>query len=249
MLVAISMAIALHVGLINFEFAPKQIFVPGASLPRSVSVFLNQKSVVETPLQHIEEAQPTENFKEELPAAEIEPEQYVTENSYDIEEKVEVPVQQPVLMEKTVKQLAAEELVPAGQKTNDIADNIKPESGEAAKVQESVIKSEHQDVPQNDGGSPKGTLQTAYPRYQFNAPPAYPGLARKRGQDGTVILQVLVNEEGRVDDLEIEISSNFRLLDRAAVSTVRKWSFEPGRRNNERIPMWVRVPVTFKLKK
>ena len=89
----------------------------------------------------------------------------------------------------------------------------------------------------------------AYPRYQLNAPPTYPGLARKRGQEGTVFLKVLVNKEGRVDELEIETSSGFTLLDRAAVSAVRKWSFEPGRRGEERVPMWVRVPVIFKLNK
>jgi protein TonB len=88
----------------------------------------------------------------------------------------------------------------------------------------------------------------AYPRYQLNTPPVYPGLARKRGQEGTVVLQVLVSRAGRVDDLKIDDSSNFTLLDRAAVSAVRKWKFEPGKQGKEKIPMWVRVPVTFKLK-
>jgi protein TonB len=248
MLVAVSLAIALHVGLVYFRFAPKTTHVPGVSFPRSVSVFLNQKSLVEKPLQHIDEAHTAENPLKELPAAEKDPEQPVTENSPNMVEKVEVPVPLPVLKEETAKQFVAEEIKPVSQKTNDIADNVKPESDKAAKVKEPVIKSDLQDAQQNDGGSMKGTIQTAYPRYQFNAPPAYPGLARKRGQAGTVIIQVLVNEEGRVDDLKIEISSNFRLLDSAAVSAVRKWSFEPGRRDNERIPMWIRVPVTFKLK-
>ena len=94
-----------------------------------------------------------------------------------------------------------------------------------------------------------GTLQLAYPRYQLNAPPSYPGLARKRGQEGTVTLQVLVNSEGSVDELKIEISSGFAILDRAALKAVRKWSFEPGRRGKKKEAMWVRVPVTFKLKK
>jgi protein TonB len=248
MLVAVFLAIVLHAGLVYFKIAEKPTHVPGVSFPRSVSVFLNQKSLVETPLQQTEEAHTAENSQEDLPAAEIISEQSVTENSPNIVEKVEVPVLQPILKEQKVKKPAAEEIVTAAQKMNDIADNVKPESNKAAKVKEPVIKSEHQEAQHNDGGSMKGTIQTAYPRYQLNAPPPYPGLARKRGQDGTVIIQVLVNEEGRVDDLKIEISSNFRLLDRAAVSAVRKWSFEPGRRGNERIPMWIRVPVTFKLK-
>jgi len=247
MLIAISLAIALHVGLINFEFIPKPISVPVVSLPRSVSVFLNQKSMVETSLQQIEEAQNAEHF-EKQPAAEINPEKSVTENTSHTKEKTESPVQKPALMNKTVKQYAAEEIVPASQKPNDIAENIKPEPGEAAKAQKPVTQAEQQTAQQNDGGSLPGTLQMAYPRYQLNIPPAYPGLARKRSQEGTVILQVLVNEKGRVDDLEIKTSSSYRLLDRAAVSAVRKWNFEPGRRGDEKIPMWVRVPVTFKLK-
>jgi protein TonB len=49
--------------------------------------------------------------------------------------------------------------------------------------------------------------------------------------------------------LEIDVSSKFSLLDRAALTAVRKWSFEPGKRDEQKVPMWVRVPVTFKLKK
>ena len=89
----------------------------------------------------------------------------------------------------------------------------------------------------------RATNEQKYPLFNRS------GLARKRGQEGTVILQVLVNREGRVDDLKIDTSSNLTLLDRAAVTAVRKWRFEPGMRGEERVPMWVRVPVTFKLKK
>ena len=248
MLIATFLAIALHIGLMNFGFPPKPVFVPGVSLPRSVSVFLNQKSMVETPLQQIEKAQTTEHLIEEQPAAEIEPEKPVTEKNSPSKEKKDTPVQQPALLEKIVKQPAVEEIVPVSQKSEDIPEDLKPEPGKTAKVQEPVKQTEPQAASQNDGVSLPGTLQMAYPRYQLNAPPAYPGLARKRGQEGTVILQVLVNKEGRVDDLKIDASSNFSLLDRAAVSAVRKWRFEPGRRGEERVPMWVRVPVTFKLK-
>jgi TonB family protein len=37
------------------------------------------------------------------------------------------------------------------------------------------------------------------------------------------------------------------MLDRAALNSVRKWYFEPGRKGTENIDMWVKVPVTFKL--
>jgi protein TonB len=249
MIIATLLAISLHIGIMNFKFPPKPVFVPSVSLPRSVSVFLNQKNMVETPIQQIEKKQIIKHLIEEQPATETVQEKPLPQALPAIKENTDTPLQQPAPLEKTVKQSAIEEVVPAAQESENIAEDLKPEPGEAAKVSEPVKQAGPQAVLQNDGVSLPGTLQMAYPRYQLNAPPAYPGLARKRGQEGTVILQILVDKDGMVDDLNIDVSSNFPLLDRAAVSAVWKWSFEPGRRGEERVQMWVRVPVTFKLKK
>ena len=92
-----------------------------------------------------------------------------------------------------------------------------------------------------------GAVRLARPKYRENSPPKYPKRARKRGYEGTVVLRVLVNRQGRVDDLLIDVSSNHTMLDRAAANSVRKWFFEPGRRGKNKIDMWVKVPVTFKL--
>jgi len=255
MLIAAFLAVAVHMGLMNFEFAPKKILVPSVSLPRSVSIFLRQSSIVQSPNQPVKKTQNVSPIKEEHLKAEKEQEMPVLQKAPAIQEKPNSSFQPSALLEKTVKQPsdlaeeknkpAVEEIMPAYQKTKD----LKPEPVETVKVQEPVKQTKSQPASQNDGVSLPGTLQMAYPRYQLNAPPKYPGLARKRGQAGTVILQVLINKEGRVDDLEIDVSSNFSLLDRAAVTAVREWSFEPGMQGEEKVSMWVRVPVTFKLKK
>ena len=62
MLIAVLLAISLHIGLISVKFPPKPVFVPSVSLPRSVSVFLNQKSMVETPVHQIEKTQITKHL-------------------------------------------------------------------------------------------------------------------------------------------------------------------------------------------
>lgn len=245
MLTAVFLAVAVHIGLMNFEFTPKQIFVPSVSLPRSVSVFLRQSSIVETPEQLVKKTENGSLVKEELLKAEKKSEVSVPAKASAIQDKPDNSLQAPPLLGKKIKQPnaiteekskpAVEEIMPAYQKAENTAEAVKSEPGKATNEKEGVI------LP--------GTLQMAYPRYQLNTPPTYPGLARKRGQEGTVILQVLVNREGRVDDLKIETSSNLTLLDRAAVTAVQKWRFEPGRQGEERVPMWVRVPVTFKLKK
>jgi protein TonB len=91
------------------------------------------------------------------------------------------------------------------------------------------------------------TVVTATPRYSDNSPPAYPPIARKRGYEGTVIVEVLVREDGRVGDLRIAESSTYNLLDRSAVKAVKRWRFEPGRQAGKTVAMWVRVPVDFRL--
>ena len=248
MLIAVLLATVVHIGLMSFEFKPKQIFVPSISLPRSVSVFLRQSSIVQTPDQPVKEIQNVKHTKKEHFKAEKEPELPVFQEEPAIIRKPESLVQSQTMLKEAVAQPAVEDIVPVHQEPENAINDLKPEAGEAPMVQELATQTKPQAVQEEEGVNLPGTLQLAYPRYQLNRPPAYPGLARKRGQEGTVILQVLVSRAGRVDDLKIDASSNFSLLDRAAVSAVRKWKFEPGKRGEEKIPMWVRVPVTFKLK-
>jgi protein TonB len=63
-----------------------------------------------------------------------------------------------------------------------------------------------------------------------------------------VLLEVLVNREGEVEDLRVLQSSGFQVLDRAAAAAVRKWGFEPGRKGDIAVDMWVKVPIRFRLK-
>jgi protein TonB len=88
----------------------------------------------------------------------------------------------------------------------------------------------------------------AVPLYLKNPPPEYPSVARRRGYEGTVVLEVFVDREGRVLDLSLFQSSGHNVLDRAAMQAVRGWLFEPARRGEETVDMWVKVPLTFRLK-
>ena len=92
------------------------------------------------------------------------------------------------------------------------------------------------------------TVIEARPLYRTNPPPKYPAIARRRGFSGQVVLDVLVGESGRVVDLRLATSSGYDMLDDAAVAAVKTWIFEPGLRGNQKVEMWVRVPIRFKLK-
>jgi len=96
--------------------------------------------------------------------------------------------------------------------------------------------------------SPINVIHEARPIYRSNPPPKYPRIARIRGYQGEVMLDVLVNKNGTVGDLKVIKSSGYPLLDRAAKSSVINWLFEPGMVGKEKVKMWVRVPIRFELK-
>lgn len=88
-------------------------------------------------------------------------------------------------------------------------------------------------------------IQQASPLYQINPPPQYPPMARRRGLEGIVLLEVLVDISGGVANLKIFTSSGHHVLDRAALKAVRLWRFTPGAIAGKRHEMWVKVPVRF----
>ncbi len=98
------------------------------------------------------------------------------------------------------------------------------------------------------GGSGTGMVREAIPLYKVNPPPRYPAAARRRGQQGTVVLSVHVDEHGRVSNLWLFESSGHISLDTAALQAVKDWIFEPGMQGGSTIAMWVNVPVRFELK-
>ena len=122
------------------------------------------------------------------------------------------------------------------------ADNIQPE----------IVEKQDDFAAEQAGGvsgtQELGTVRGAMPIYDKNPSPEYPLIARRRGFQGTVVLEVLVNRNGRVGDLRVFNSSGYKVLDRSAVESVREWIFRPAIKGNENIEMWVRVPVCFQLK-
>jgi len=91
------------------------------------------------------------------------------------------------------------------------------------------------------------TTPTVGAVYLRNPPPRYPLAARRNGDQGIVMLRVLVSAEGLPVRVEVDQSSGFLLLDGAAADAVRGWRFVPARRGERNVEDWVRVPVEFRL--
>ncbi len=83
--------------------------------------------------------------------------------------------------------------------------------------------------------------------YLRNPAPVYPAVARRSGDQGTVMLKVLVSPDGAPLRVELDQSSGSKSLDGAALESVKGWRFVPARRGTQNIEAWVRVPVVFRL--
>lgn len=86
--------------------------------------------------------------------------------------------------------------------------------------------------------------------YLSNPRPAYPNMSRRLGEEGRVLLRVLVGVDGRPLQVVINESSGFSRLDRAAQEAVSlQWRFVAAKRSGAPIEGWVIVPITFKLER
>lgn len=83
--------------------------------------------------------------------------------------------------------------------------------------------------------------------YLNNPAPVYPGMSRRMGEQGTVLLRVFINTEGRAEKAEIRTSSGYNRLDEAALATVQRWRYVPGKRAGVPEAMWFNVPIRFVL--
>lgn len=83
--------------------------------------------------------------------------------------------------------------------------------------------------------------------YLDNPRPPYPALSRRLGEQGRVVLRVWVEADGRPGRIELRSGSGFERLDRAALQTVQRWRFLPGKKAGVPEAMWVEVPLQFVL--
>src|SRR5262249_50029780 len=58
--------------------------------------------------------------------------------------------------------------------------------------------------------------------------PAYPIAARRAHLQGDVVLRLAVDEAGRLTSVSVERGSGYRILDDAAIASVKVWRFEPA---------------------
>lgn len=76
--------------------------------------------------------------------------------------------------------------------------------------------------------------------------PDYPSISQRLGEQGTVLLALLVGTDGRVIDSRVEGSSGYSRLDRAAQEGLSRCRFEPGSVDGQLQAAWARMKYTFR---
>lgn len=94
---------------------------------------------------------------------------------------------------------------------------------------------------------PQIQLPSSDAAYLQNPSPVYPAISRRLGEQGKVLVRVLIGTDGTPERVEIKRSSGFERLDRAATDYVMKCRYVPGKVNGVVQAMWYEAPVNFVL--
>jgi TonB family protein len=90
----------------------------------------------------------------------------------------------------------------------------------------------------------RGGVSLPVPLYQVE--PEYSEEARKAKFQGTVVLEIVIDERGYPTNFKIPNPLGLG-LDEKAVEAVRQWRFRPGMKNGKPVAVVARVEVNFRL--
>jgi periplasmic protein TonB len=124
-----------------------------------------------------------------------------------------------------------------------------PTHQSASTAPQNPINNQTLEQPLNIAGQQALLKPQVLLKAKFLAPPTkpnYPRLARKRGLQGTALVEVLFDNLGKQLELNLVDSSGAAILDKAALDAVKLWQFSPPSPQNA-LAYRVQVPVTFAL--
>jgi TonB family protein len=84
------------------------------------------------------------------------------------------------------------------------------------------------------------------PKKTKNVLPEYPPAAQARGQRGIVIVELVINPEGKVSSAQVIRS--IPPFDESALTAVRQWEYEATKVNGKPVSVKLTVPITFAMK-
>jgi len=83
------------------------------------------------------------------------------------------------------------------------------------------------------------------PQLVFEVPPIYPLMAKRTGLEGAVVIHAVIDASGHLTDPKVV--SGPRLLQAAAVDSVRRWKYRPAHLDNQPVSKEILITVNFHL--
>ena len=84
------------------------------------------------------------------------------------------------------------------------------------------------------------------PKALFAPDPEYSEEARKAKYQGTVVLWLVVDANGRPQQIRVQRALGMG-LDEKAIEAVKQWKFDPARKDGQAVPVMINVEVNFRL--
>lgn len=147
-----------------------------------------------------------------------------------------LPVLQPQPSPVVVPQSA-----PSPEPPQPVAGAAPPATAPAPSAPQATLQ------PLSGGGGAYGRVD-AHPSLERAIKPNYPIGARRRGEEGTVILDVTVAADGSASKVVKVSSSGFEDLDRAAERAAERARFKPGTRDGKPVESAARLTLIFRLR-
>jgi protein TonB len=84
--------------------------------------------------------------------------------------------------------------------------------------------------------------------YQPDADPYYPSFSKRAGEQGEVVVRLIIDETGVVEDARLLQSSSYPRLDRAAMEIGKRYRFKPYLINGSPTKISTNLLIKFNLK-
>jgi protein TonB len=130
-------------------------------------------------------------------------------------------------------------------------DASQAKAAEAAKAAESQMPNAAV-APASSQGTSGTPIQTDIGKlvvvYQPDADPYYPSFSKRAGEQGEVVVRLIIDETGVVEEAVLLRSSGFARLDRAAEQIGRRYRFKPYTVNGNPARISTNLLIKFNLK-
>ncbi len=84
------------------------------------------------------------------------------------------------------------------------------------------------------------------PKVLSKTPPEYPDSARKDKVEGTTVLDITIDKQGKVKDPTVKQSSGHEDLDKAAVEAFSAWLFQPATLDGKPVAVYYTITINFR---